>query len=112
MEGSQSGKCAWRIASKAETSRGQWKPSISEYTCTRVNGGRYSIQKRYVARAARLTMVLVRSVGVVKDHRRLFLRATGPAARAGRCERDTRRRRDVEYRAYHRGGSIGWVPAR
>jgi hypothetical protein len=57
-------------------------------------------------------MVLVRSVGVVKDHHRLFLRATGPATRAGRCERDTRRRRDVEYRVYHRGGSIGWMPAR
>src|SRR5260370_42417783 len=68
MEGSQSGKRAWRIASKAETRSGQWKPSMSEYTCIRVNGGRDSIQKKYVASAARLTMVLVRTAGGVKDH--------------------------------------------
>src|SRR5690349_384837 len=62
MEGSHSGKRPWRIASKAETSSGQWKPSISEYTCIRVNGGRYSSQKRYVAGAATATIVLVRRV--------------------------------------------------
>src|SRR6266700_3451317 len=81
MEGSQSGKRAWRMASKAETRSGQWKPSISEYTCIRVNGGRYSIQKRYVASAARVTMVLVR--GVVNYHHHPWLWAACRAAWVG-----------------------------
>jgi hypothetical protein len=57
-----------------------------------VNGGRYSIQKRYVASAARVTMVLVR--GVVRYHHPPWLWLAGRAVN-GMLDRDVTR--NIEF---------------
>src|SRR5882724_7014705 len=63
MEASHSGMRPWRTASNAAANSGQWKPSMSEYRCTRVNGGRYSSHNKYVATAAKMAMVRFRNIG-------------------------------------------------